>query len=120
MPLESGFGILSPLATQVTGQPYFKAEALREALDAVDVDVVHFHNISLIGGPGVLHYGRKAVRLMTAHEHWLICPMHLLWKYGKKPCDGPECVRCSIAGGGRRRPGGRPTRSTEASSSSTP
>ena len=37
---------------------------------------------------------------MTAHEHWLICPMHLLWKYGKKPCDGPDCVRC-IA---RRRP----------------
>jgi glycosyltransferase involved in cell wall biosynthesis len=36
---------------------------------------------------------------MTAHEHWLICPMHLLWKFGKKPCDGPQCVRCSIAGG---------------------
>ncbi len=98
-PLESPFGLLSPLATQVTGQPFFKAEVLREALDAVDVDVVHFHNISLIGGPGVLHYGRKAVRIMTAHEHWLICPMHLLWKYGRKPCDGPECTRCMIAGG---------------------
>ena len=98
-PLKSGLGILSPLATQVTGRPYFKAEALREALDSVDVDVVHFHNISLVGGPGVLHLGGKAVRLMTAHEHWLICPMHLLWKYGKKACDGPDCVRCSIAGG---------------------
>ncbi len=96
--LESGVGILSPLATQVTGRPYFKAEALRAALDAVDVDVVHFHNISLIGGPGVLEMGRKAVRIMTAHEHWLICPMHLLWKYDKKPCDGPDCVRCMIAG----------------------
>ena len=98
-PLKSPFGILSPLATQVTGWPYFKAEVLREALDSVDVDVVHFHNISLVGGPGVLHLGRKAVRLMTAHEHWLICPMHLLWKYGKKACDGPDCVRCSLAGG---------------------
>ena len=98
-PLKSAFGILSPLATQVTGRPYFKAEVLREALDSVDVDVVHFHNISLVGGPGVLHLGGKAVRLMTAHEHWLICPMHLLWKYGKKACDGPECVRCSLAGG---------------------
>ena len=36
---------------------------------------------------------------MTAHEHWLICPMHLLWKYGKKACDGPDCLRCSLAGG---------------------
>jgi glycosyltransferase involved in cell wall biosynthesis len=36
---------------------------------------------------------------MTAHEHWLICPMHLLWKYGQKPCDGPSCIRCSLRGG---------------------
>ena len=99
--LKSPLGILSPLVTQVTGRPYFKAEALREALDSVDVDVVHFHNISLVGGPGVLEMGRKAVRIMTAHEHWLICPMHLLWKYDRKPCDAPDCIRCCLAG---RRP----------------
>lgn len=97
--LESGLGILSPLATQVTGHPVFKTEALRAELDAGDTDVVHFHNISLIGGPGVLGLGRQAVRLMTAHEHWLICPMHLLWKFGRKPCDAPECSRCCLAGG---------------------
>jgi glycosyltransferase involved in cell wall biosynthesis len=97
--LESRFGVLSPLATQMTGRPVFKAEALRQVLDAPDTDVVHFHNISLVGGPHVLELGRQAVRLMTAHEHWLICPMHLLWKYGKKACDGPECIRCSLRGG---------------------
>ncbi|SIO60876.1 Glycosyltransferase involved in cell wall bisynthesis [Singulisphaera sp. GP187] len=97
--LESGFGVLSPLATQMTGRPYFKAEALRAELDAVDTDVVHFHNISLVGGPGILHFGRRAARIMTAHEHWLICPMHLLWKNGKKTCDGPDCTRCTLAGG---------------------
>ncbi len=98
-PLESGLGILSPLATQITGRPVFKAEVLREQIEALDTDVVHFHNISLVGGPKILHMGRNAVRLMTAHEHWLICPMHLLWKYGTKACDGPECIRCSLAGG---------------------
>ena len=98
-PLKSPLGILSPIATQVTGRPFFKAEALRAALDAVDVDVVHFHNISLVGGPGVLEMGRKAVRIMTAHEHWLICPMHLLWKYDQKPCDKPDCLRCVLKGG---------------------
>jgi len=97
--LESRFGLLSPLATQVTGRPYFKVEALRHALDAVDTDVVHFHNISLVGGPGVLQLGSRAVRLMTAHEHWLICPMHLLWKFGSKACDSPQCIRCCLAGG---------------------
>jgi glycosyltransferase involved in cell wall biosynthesis len=99
-PLESGVGILSPLATQATGHPLFKSAALREAMDAPDTDVIHFHNISLVGGPGVLGLGtnRRAARIMTAHEHWLICPMHLLWKYDRKPCDGPSCIRCSLAG----------------------
>ena len=100
-PLESGYGILSPLATQATGRPWFKSEALRQLLDDPETDVVHFHNISLVGGPGVLGLGtnRRAVRIMTAHEHWLICPMHLLWKYDKKPCDRPSCVSCCLAGG---------------------
>ena len=80
--------------------PFFKSEALGEVLDAADTDVVHFHNISLVGGPGVLGLGtnRRAVRIMTAHEHWLICPMHLLWKYDRKTCDGPNCIACSLAG----------------------
>jgi glycosyltransferase involved in cell wall biosynthesis len=96
--LESGVGLLSPLTTQLTGRPFFKAEALAREVEALDTDVVHFHNVSLIGGPELLRMGRRSVRLMTAHEHWLVCPMHLLWKYDRKPCDGPECVRCSLAG----------------------
>lgn len=100
-PLQSGLGLASPLATQITGRPILKASALSRELDALDTDVVHFHNISLVGGPTVLRMGRHAVRIMTAHEHWLICPMHLLWKYDRKPCDKPDCVRCSLAG---RRP----------------
>jgi glycosyltransferase involved in cell wall biosynthesis len=100
-PLKSRYGILSPLATQATGRPGFKATALREALDDPATDVVHFHNISLAGGPGVLGLGanRRAVRLMTAHEHWLICPMHLLWKYDSRICEAPACLSCSLAGG---------------------
>jgi len=97
--LESPHGILSPLVTQMTGQPGFKAHELHQILDAADVDVIHFHNISLAGGAGVLHYGGKnAVKIMTAHEHWLICQMHLLWKYGSKACDSRACIRCSLAG----------------------
>jgi glycosyltransferase involved in cell wall biosynthesis len=99
--LESPFGLLSPLATQVTGRPLFKAKALVEQIEADDTDVVHFHNISLVGGPAVLKLGKGAFRLMTAHEHWLICPMHLLWKYDRGPCDSADCVRCCLAG---RRP----------------
>jgi glycosyltransferase involved in cell wall biosynthesis len=102
-PLKSRLGMLSPLATQATGLPLFKSLELSGALDDPAVDVVHFHNISLVGGPGVLGLGtnRRAARIMTAHEHWLICPMHLLWKYDREPCDGPTCFSCCLKG---RRP----------------
>jgi len=102
-PLKSRFGILSPLATQATGLPLFKSSELLKALDDPATDVVHFHNISLVGGPGVLGLGanRRAVRIMTAHEHWLCCPMHLLWKYDREPCEAPACVSCCLKG---RRP----------------
>ena len=86
------------MATQITGKPLFKSEELSRELDQVDTDVVHFHNISLVGGPAVLKMGRDAVRIMTAHEHWLICPMHLLWKYDSKACDQAECLRCVVRG----------------------
>jgi glycosyltransferase involved in cell wall biosynthesis len=101
--LKSNFGILSPLATQLTGQPWLKTRALRKALDDPATDLYHFHNVSLVGGPGILGLGsnRRAVRIMTAHEHWLICPMHLLWKYDSRACDAPSCVTCCLKG---RRP----------------
>ena len=97
--LQSRWGVLSPVATQLTGEPWFKQRALREILDAHDVDVVHFHNISLVGGAGVLNLAKHAVKIMTAHEHWIICPMHLLWKNGCKACDAPACTTCSLRAG---------------------
>ena len=45
---------------------------------------IHFHNISLIGGPGVLALGRARAKLFSLHEHWLICPTHVLWKNGNR------------------------------------
>lgn len=98
-PLKSPFGVLSPLATQATGLPLLKSKALREVMDADDTDVIHFHNISLVGGPGVLNLGsnRRAARIMSAHEHWLICPTHLIWNNGRRHCDSPTCIRCQLA-----------------------
>jgi glycosyltransferase involved in cell wall biosynthesis len=100
-PLKSPFGMLSPLATQATGMPFFKSGALKEVLDDPATDVIHFHNISLVGGPGLLSFGanQRAARIMTAHEHWLICPMHLLWKYDRRVCESPNCVSCCLNGG---------------------
>jgi glycosyltransferase involved in cell wall biosynthesis len=98
--LESPFGVLSPLATQQTGQPYFKLRAIRRLLEAIRPDVIHFHNLSLIGGPGLLGIpARGALKFMTTHEHWLVCPLHVLWKYDRTVCESPECVKCSLLAG---------------------
>lgn len=96
-PLASFAGPLSPLVTHQTGHPGFKTARLRELLDAIRPDVVHVHNLSLIGGPGLLPMlPREAIRLMTAHEHWLVCPLHVLWKNDSEICEARECVRCCL------------------------
>jgi glycosyltransferase involved in cell wall biosynthesis len=96
--LHSPFGPLSPFLTQQTGRPWLKQQPLREALVTARPDVIHFHNVSLVGGPGVLHLG-TALKLYTTHEHWLICPMHVLWKNNRQLCDRPTCFSCQLRSG---------------------
>ena len=95
VPLHSRMGRVSPVATYLTGRPVLAGRALRDVLGA-GYDVIHFHNVSLVGGPGVLGYGRGDVRLYTTNEHWLVCPMHVLWKNDREPCVDPQCARCSL------------------------
>src|SRR5579859_3383497 len=94
--LRSGWGTLSPLVTYLTGRPGLKAPALKRLFREETFDVTHFHNVSLVGGPGVLGYG-TGIKLYTLHEHWLVCPMHVLWKDNREPCVTPECLKCSLA-----------------------
>lgn len=93
--LESPYGMLSPLATHQTGQPYFKTRKIQQILSD-GFDVIHFHNASLIGGPGLFRYG-KALKLYTIHEYWLVCPTHLLYRYNRELCDERDCIRCSLS-----------------------
>ncbi|WNM58955.1 glycosyltransferase family 4 protein [Candidatus Nitrospira allomarina] len=93
--LRNPFGMLSPMITQQLGMPGVKAAQLRTLLGS-EYDVVNFHNISLIGGPGVLQMSRAPVTLYTLHEHWLVCPMHIFWKNNQRACDSPQCIRCCI------------------------
>jgi glycosyltransferase involved in cell wall biosynthesis len=96
--LRSGFGRLSPLVSQQTGHPWLKLRSINETLKAREYDVIHFHNISLLG-PGVLEIAppdSRAVKIYTSHEHWLICPTHVLWKFDRMPCDSPQCLRCTL------------------------
>ena len=94
--LESRSPTGSSLATYLTGRPGVYARQLHDVLDGGRFDVIHFHNVSLAGGPGVLEYG-DAVKLYTTSEHWLVCPMHVLFRYNREPCVEPHCLRCTLA-----------------------
>ncbi len=96
--LRSGLGWVSPLASHQTGRPYLKLGPIKELLSARHYDVIHYHNISLLG-PDILRLkppDGRVIKLYTTHEHWLICPTHVLWKFNSRACEKPECLRCTL------------------------
>jgi glycosyltransferase involved in cell wall biosynthesis len=93
--LRSGFGPVSPLLTQQLGRPILNGARIRRLLHDGRFDVTMFHNASLVGGPGVFRHGVGVV-LYEAHEHWLVCPTHVLWRHNREACTGRQCVRCIL------------------------
>jgi glycosyltransferase involved in cell wall biosynthesis len=96
--LRSRLGFLSPLIAQQTGSTWPKTNSILEVLYSKKFDVIHYHNISLLG-PKVMQLKpdyKDFIKLYTTHEHWLVCPMHVLWKNNERLCDKPECLRCTI------------------------
>lgn len=93
--LRSGWGMLSPLLTHQLGRPVANGARIRRLLDEGHYDVINYHNISLVGGPGLLEYG-SGIKLYMAHEHWLVCARHVLWRHGRELCVGRECFRCQL------------------------
>jgi glycosyltransferase involved in cell wall biosynthesis len=100
---ESWGGRLATLeltASHQLGRPVGKHRQIQAILAAGNFDVIHFHNISLLGGPHVLAYG-SGVKLCTTHDHWFVCPLHVLWRFDREPCTERTCLACTLHG---RRP----------------
>ena len=94
--LQSRLGRLSSLLTQQSGRPIVHGSRIRQLMEDSHFDVVNFHNVSLVGGPGLLGYGNGAAKIYMAHEHWLVCPSHVLWRHNRERCEGRECFRCVL------------------------
>lgn len=94
--LKSRVGLLANLLTHQLGRPVVHHRRLREILKPGAFDIVWFHNISLVGGPALLSYG-DGLKIYEAHEHWLVCPTHVLWRFNRELCDSRKCIRCSIS-----------------------
>ncbi len=96
--LRSPLGPISPILSQQTGRPLLKRRKIQKILNSKQFDVIHFHITSLFG-PKLLQIAPEYdgfIKLYTTHEHWLICPMHVLWKHGDRLCDSPQCFRCTL------------------------
>ncbi len=98
--LQSNIGFVSNLLTHQLGRPVVHQHRLREILKPGAFDIIWFHNISLIGGPRLLSYG-DGLKIYEAHEHWLVCPTHVLWRHNRELCVARQCTRCAIS---HRRP----------------
>lgn len=94
--LRAGNGMLSNLLTQQLGRPVVHAARIRAILAERKPDIIWHNNTSLIGGPGLLPMG-DALKVYEAHEHWLVCPTHVLWRHGRELCDKRDCLRCQLA-----------------------
>ena len=92
--LQSRFPFLATTLTHQLSRPIMHGAEIKRLL-ARDIDVIHYHNASLVGGAGVLAIG-DALKLYTAHEHWLVCPTHVLWRHNREVCDRRECLKCSL------------------------
>jgi len=93
--LHSPLGITSTFLTHQLGYPVMQRRWLRKILDDGAFDIIWFHNISLLGGPGLLTQG-DALKIYEAHEHWLICPTHTLWRHNRETCLARQCLRCVV------------------------
>ena len=96
--LHTRAGPLAPLLAHQTGHPVLRRGQLIHLLAERRPDVIHFHNISLLG-PAVLAIeadGVVPLKLYTAHEHWLVCPTHVLWKFQREVCTRRQCVACTL------------------------
>jgi glycosyltransferase involved in cell wall biosynthesis len=89
----------SLVGTFLFGRP-LRARRQLERLLARGFDVLHFHNPSLLGAPALFAMG-SGIKLYTAHEQWLLCPSHVLWRRSGRVCDDPPCWSCELA---HRRP----------------
>jgi glycosyltransferase involved in cell wall biosynthesis len=96
--LRSGYKWLSPLLTQQTGRPFLKRSVIDSLLNATPYDVLHFHNMSLLGADllRVRPPLGRPVKIYMTHEHWLICPTHVLWKFNSRACERPQCLQCTL------------------------
>lgn len=92
---------LSPYAVYLLGDSSVILRKFQELIREIKPDIVHHHNISLLGYSLLKKQGNY-LNLYTAHDYWLICQQNNLMRTRTEICDGNGfCALCALR---RRRP----------------
>ena len=94
-PIPDRLRISGPAAAYMLGESRSASRFHERLVREVRPDVVHLHNISLLG-LGVQRRLHSGPLLYTAHDYWFRCPRSDLLKYGIAPCEAPSCFGCMV------------------------
>jgi glycosyltransferase involved in cell wall biosynthesis len=86
---------LSSYAAYILGNSPSIIKKFDKLLYTLKPDVVHHHNISLLGY-GILEKKGPYVNLLTTHDFWLVCQLHSLLRKGSEICEGYSCLFCAL------------------------
>ena len=101
--LKSPIGRFEPIFNYTFGTQYYTFKIFRNLIKENKFDIVHYHNISLLGYrilKKLNNYHYK--RIYTAHGYWSICPLGNLFKENKKICHNLpnqkfySCISCLL------------------------
>ena len=95
-PLRSPRGRLEPLLVYLRGKSGYFLKEFDRLVKEISPDVVHHHNISLLGYDFLKKRGAY-LNVYTAHDYWLICRRYDLLKNGQSIChDNRSCALCAL------------------------
>ncbi len=94
--IESPLHQIDPLMVYVLGRSFYVQKKFSEILRTEHPDVVHHHNISLLGY-SLLEKKGNYLSIYTAHDYWLICQTNNLLINRKKTCTEKQCYSCVVA-----------------------
>ena len=86
---------LSPYLAYLFGDVPSIDRKFNALVKEIGPDVVHHHNISLLGYRLLNNSGSYAC-IYTAHDYWLVCPTNNLFKNQEEICVVKNCSSCSL------------------------
>jgi glycosyltransferase involved in cell wall biosynthesis len=88
-------GNLSPYFAYFFGKSSKLHSEFNALVKEVTPEVIHHHNISLLG-PSVLKHRGSNATLYTAHDYWLICSHNDNLRKGFTQCITRDCFLCAL------------------------